>query len=87
MTYFTGAAALAVPLPKITPYIGVGAGVFHQRRENVTDTGFLHAKLAGIRLRLADLIVLKVEYRNFDLSGNPLLILDERVSIGAGIAF
>jgi hypothetical protein len=87
MTYFTGGAALAIPLPRITPYAGIGGGFFHQRRESVTDTGLLTAKLVGVRLRLADLIVLKAEYRHFDLDGNPLLVLDDRISIGAGIAF
>jgi len=31
--------------------------------------------------------VLKAEYRKFDLSGPPLRPLDQRLSVGAGIAF
>jgi hypothetical protein len=87
MTYFTGSVALALPLTKFTPYAGVGAGLFHQRRDPDTDLGTLETRIAGVRLRLADLIVLRAEYRRFELSGNPLLFIDNRFSIGAGIAF
>jgi hypothetical protein len=36
---------------------------------------------------LKDLIVLKGEYRRLELSGDPLLAMDSRVSFGAGVSF
>jgi len=89
LTYFTAGAALKFPFSMVTPFAGVGVGVYH---ESLGDTWMIdtHAvAFAGVKVRLADLIVLRGEYRRFQMRGTPLsgLSLESRVTLGAGIAF
>lgn len=86
MTSFTGAALLAPRIGALRPYAGLGAGVFRQTLGSNSDTGTLGAFILGVKLEVG-LIVLKGEYRRFDLSGDPLLALDKRLSAGIGIVF
>jgi hypothetical protein len=87
MTSFTGSALLAPPVGFVTPYGGLGVGLFRQSVGGRTDTGRLKAMILGAKLKLGGLLVLKAEYRKFDLSGSPLLALETRLSVGAGISF
>ena len=86
MTSFTAAALLAPPIGKLTPYGGVGVGVFRQTVGTDSDTGTLKAFILGAKVQLG-LVVLKGEYRRITLSGTPLLNMTARISAGAGIAF
>jgi hypothetical protein len=86
-TSFTGSALLAPPIGSVTPYGGFGVGLFRQGLGSEHDTGFLKALVLGLKLRVGGLLVLKGEYRRYDLSGTPLLALDSRYSLGAGISF
>jgi hypothetical protein len=87
MTSFTASALLSPPIGALTPYGGVGVGLFRQTLGTESDLGRLRALVLGVKLRLQDLIVLKAEYRRLELSGDPLISMDSRVSVGAGIAF
>jgi hypothetical protein len=87
MTSFTGSALLALPAGKLTPYAGLGIGLFRQTNGPDSDTGTLRAWIVGLKLTLGGLVVLKAEYRDFGLSGEPLLDASSRVSAGAGISF
>jgi hypothetical protein len=87
MTSFTASALLALPAGKLTPYGGLGVGLFRQTEGSDSDTGTLRALIVGAKLTLGGLVVLKAEYRNFELSGEPLLQADSRISVGAGISF
>jgi hypothetical protein len=87
MTSFTASAFLSPPIGGLIPYGGVGVGLFRQTLGSESDLGRLRALVLGVKLRLKDLIVLKGEYRRLELSGDPLLAMDSRVSFGAGIAF
>jgi hypothetical protein len=87
MTSFTASAFLSPPIGGLIPYGGVGVGLFRQTLGSESDLGRLRALVLGVKLRLKDLIVLKGEYRRLELSGDPLLPMDSRVSFGAGIAF
>ncbi len=87
MTYFTGSAAAKLPFTHVTPYAGLGVGLYYQSQGDQWKIHALDAAFVGIKLRLADLIVLKGEYRTFALHGDPFLPLDHRLSFGAGIAF
>jgi hypothetical protein len=62
-------------------------GLFRQSVGGRTDTGRLKAMILGAKIKVGGLLVLKGEYRKLDLSGSPLLDLDTRVSVGAGISF
>ena len=87
MTSFTASALLAPPIGGLIPYGGIGVGLFRQTLGTASDLGRLRALVLGLKLRLQDLVVLKAEYRRLELSGDPLLAMDSRISFGAGIAF
>jgi hypothetical protein len=86
MTSFTGAALLAPPIGIVTPYGGLGIGLFRQTRGAVSDTGTLRAFILGAKIKIG-LVVVKGEYRKLTLSGTPLLPMTARISAGAGISF
>jgi hypothetical protein len=87
LTSFTASALLSPPIGGVIPYGGLGVGLFRQTLGSASDTGRLKALVLGVKVRVKDLLVLKGEYRRLELSGNPLLPMDSRVSFGAGIAF
>ncbi len=87
MTSFTASALLSPPVGALTPYGGVGVGLFRQTVADDSDTGRLRAWILGAKVKLGGLLVLKGEYRRLELSGDPLLPMDARLSLGAGIAF
>ena len=86
MTSFTASALIAPPVGFVTPYGGLGVGLFRQSLGPARDTGTLKAFVIGVKAKIG-LLVVKGEYRRYDLSGDPLLPLDSRLSAGAGIAF
>jgi hypothetical protein len=86
MTSFTGSALLAPPIGLLTPYGGLGIGLFRQTLGTLSDTGIVRASILGAKVKLG-LLVVKVEYRKLGLSGTPLIAMDHRVSAGAGISF
>jgi hypothetical protein len=86
MTSFTGSALLAPPVGFLTPYGGLGIGLFRQTLGTLSDTGVLRAGILGAKAKIG-LLVVKVEYRHITLSGNPLIPMDRRISAGAGISF
>ena len=87
MTSFTASAVLHPPFKELVPYGGVGYGLFRQTQGTDSDIGRLRALILGVKARIKDLVVLKAEYRRFDLSGPPLRPFEQRLSFGAGIAF
>jgi hypothetical protein len=87
MMSFTASAMLHPPIKALTPYGGVGYGLFRQTTASDSDIGRLRALILGVKTRIKDLVVLKAEYRRLDLSGPPLRAMDQRISLGAGIAF
>jgi len=86
MTSFTGSVLLAPPLGPLVPYGGIGIGLFRQTVGTDSDTGTVRCFVLGAKLKLG-LAVVKGEYRHIDLSGEPLLPMDHRISFGAGISF
>lgn len=86
MTSFTGAALLAPRIGALRPYAGLGVGVFRQTLASRSDTGTLSAFVIGLKAEVG-LLVLKGEYRRIDLSGDPLIAMDKRLSAGIGIVF
>jgi hypothetical protein len=87
MTSFTGSALLSVPLGFVTPYGGVGVGLFRQTSAADSDVGHLKAFILGIKIHIGGVLVIRGDYRKFDLSGPPLLALDQRLAAGVGITF
>ncbi len=87
MSSFTASALLSPPVGAFTPYGGIGVGLFRQNIGSESDIGRLKAWIVGVKVKLGGLVILKGEYRRLDLSGNPLIDMDSRVSAGAGLSF
>jgi hypothetical protein len=87
MTYFTFGAALKLPKNKISPFAGLGVGVYYQSQTAGWRLNAFDSVFVGLKTRIEDLIVVRAEYRRFTLRGNPFLPLGERFSIGAGVSF
>jgi hypothetical protein len=86
MTSFTASGLVAPPIGLITPYAGVGFGLFRQSLGSESDTGRVRAFILGAKLSVG-VVVLKAEYRKLELSGEPLLDIDTRWSVGGGVSF
>jgi hypothetical protein len=86
MTSFTASALLAPPVGFLVPYGGLGVGLFRQSLGSAHDTGTLSCLVLGVKVK-AGLLVVKGEFRKINLSGEPLLNMDRRFSVGAGISF
>jgi hypothetical protein len=87
MYTLTGSVLVALPTGRLVPYAGLGIGGFRQELGALSDTGTLHALVAGLKFKLAPIFLVKAEYRRIDLSGEPLLELEHRLSVGAGLSF
>ncbi len=87
MSSFTGSALLAPPIGIVTPYGGLGIGLFRQSQGSRSDTGVVRATILGLKVKLGSLLLVKGEYRQLHLSGEPLLPMTRRFSLGAGISF
>jgi hypothetical protein len=83
---FSVAACLAPSFGRLTPYAGFGVGIQRQTLDEFGDNGTLSSLIGGVKVRLG-LVVLRVEYRTFDLSGTSLPDFSHRVYAGAGISF
>ena len=87
MTSFSASALLAPPIGPITPFGGLGVGIFRQSRGALRDNGTLKAFVLGAKLKIGGLLVIRAEYRAIDLSGEAPLAMDKRFSGGIGISF
>jgi hypothetical protein len=83
---FSVAACLAPSFGRLTPYAGLGFGLQRQELGGFSDNGTLTSLMVGAKVNLG-LLVLRAEYRTFELSGTPLVPLDYRFYAGAGISF
>jgi hypothetical protein len=86
MHSFTASVLLAPPVGRLRPYGGLGFGLFRQTLGSDSDTGRLRAFILGAKLALG-VVVLRVDYRRIDLTGEPLLEIETRLAVGAGISF
>ncbi len=86
MTTLTGAALLAPSLGVVTPYGGLGIGLYRQSFGNDAENGVVRALIVGVKAQVG-LAVVKAEFRSITLSGTPLIDLERRFSLGAGITF
>jgi hypothetical protein len=87
MTTFTGAALVSPPIGRITPYGGLCVGTFRQTTRFDSDYGTLRGFVVGVRISILTSLVIKGEYRDYNLSGTPLELLDHRFSVGGGLSF
>ncbi len=83
---FSVAACLAPSFGRLTPYAGFAVGLQRQSLGEFSDNGTLRSLMVGLKLHLG-LLLLRAEYRTFELSGSPLVPMDYRAYAGAGISF
>ncbi len=86
MASFTASALVAPPIGMLTPYGGVGFGLFRQSDPTRSDTGKLRCFILGAKLNLGP-VLLRADYRSINLSGEPLLPAGSRYYLGAAIRF
>jgi hypothetical protein len=87
MTYFTGSALAKLPFSKVSPFVGLGVGLYQQSLGSNWKINALEAGFVGVKVRLAELVVLRGEYRRLSLHGTPYRKLESRITLGAGISF
>jgi hypothetical protein len=87
MTYFTASLLVAPSLGILTPYGGLGVGLYRQALIETSETNVLTALVFGAKVKIGGLLVVKGEYRKYNLSGTFLIPLEHRYSVGAGISF
>ncbi len=87
MTTFSASAFLVPPVGPLTPYGGLGFGFFRQKVDERSDTGTYHAMILGAKFKLSDAFILRGDLRRISLSGEPLIPVDYRVTLGAGLSF
>lgn len=87
MISLTGAALLAPSFGAFVPFIGLGAGVQREENASRSDNGTHSALIVGAKVKLAGILVIRVEWRKLGLAGTPLLPFDDRFSGGVGVSF
>lgn len=83
---YTAQAELNPPGLKVSPFIGVGAGAYHQNDGKQGDWGTLTALFGGLRVPIGA-ARLRAEFRKVSLSGSPRANLDKRFSLGVSFRF
>jgi hypothetical protein len=87
MTSFTGSAFVSPPTGNVTVYAGLGAGYYRQSIAALGNSGFLTALILGAKAKIGGVLVIRGEYRKLKLHDDPLMDMDSRFSVGAGISF
>jgi hypothetical protein len=87
MTYFTFGAGLRLPITSVTPFAGMGVGIYYQSQPSHWQLHTFDSYFAGAKTRIKDLVVLRAEYRYYVLRADPFRPFESRFSVGAGIAF
>jgi hypothetical protein len=82
----TASAFLAPKFGLIRPYGGFGVGLFRQTIGGSNDHGTVRTAALGAKLTFA-LVCVRVEVRQLNMSGDPLLPVERRISVGAGLSF
>jgi hypothetical protein len=83
---YTAQVELNPPSLKISPFIGIGVGAYHQKVGTSSDWGSLNAVFGGVRVPIG-LARLRAEFRKVGLSGNPRKNVDKRLSLGLSFRF
>lgn len=83
---YTVQAELNPPGLKVSPFVGVGAGAYHQNDGKQGDWGTLTTIFGGLRVPIGA-ARLRAEFRKISLSGTPRLNIDKRFSLGVSFRF
>jgi hypothetical protein len=69
------------------PYIGIGAGVYHESLPIDDDQGTIGLVFAGAKLKFPMGLVLRGEYQWVDLPDAAPVPLENRYFLGVGLSF
>jgi hypothetical protein len=83
---YTAQAELNPPSIKISPFIGLGVGAYHQSYGTQGDWGTLTTIFGGLRVPIG-VARLRAEVRKVSLSGTPRVNMDKRFSLGVSFRF
>lgn len=83
---YTAQAELNPPSIKVSPFVGVGVGAYHQNYGGQGDWGTLTAIFGGLRVPIGA-ARLRAEFRKVSLSGTPQVNIDKRFSLGVSFRF
>lgn len=83
---YTAQAELNPPSLKISPFVGVGVGAYHQNDGKQGDWGSLTTIFGGVRVPIGA-AKLRAEFRKISLSGTPRANIDKRFSLGVSFRF
>lgn len=88
LTTLTVSAFVSMPLGKFRLYGGVGAGLSRQAEGDAFegDTGTHRVLVVGLKRTFSEVLLLKAEYRRFDLGDDAPMALRHRFSLGAGLS-
>jgi len=86
MVTFTVAGLLQPPIGRLVPYGGLGVGFFRQSLGGDSDTGKVGVLILGVKLDLG-VVLLRADWRSFDLPDDAPLLYDQRWAAGVGIKF
>ena len=83
----SGKAYLGPTFGRLVPYVGLGAGVYHESVANGSDNGTLGSVFIGAKLKFPMGLVLRAEYQWIKLPQGVVLPLDNRYFFAAGLRF
>jgi len=87
MTSFSGTALIAPSVGPLVPFAGLGLGLYRQSLGSASQTDVVRSFAAGLKINVGRVFVIRGEYRRLTFAGTPLIEMDRRYSLGAGIQF
>jgi opacity protein-like surface antigen len=72
---------------RFVPYLGIGAGLYHQSLDVGDDQGTTGIVVAGAKFKFPVGLVLRGEYQWVDLPDAAPLVMDNRWFVGVGLSF
>ncbi len=83
---YTAQVEVNPPSLKISPFAGLGVGVYRQKFGSDSDWGSVIAIFGGVRVPIG-VARLRAEFRKISLSGTPRVNVDKRFSLGVSFRF
>jgi hypothetical protein len=84
---FNGLLQMPVPIGRLQFYATAGAGLFQERLSNDSTTNVAVNTGGGVKITLAGPVRLRIDYRVFKLSGNPINAHVQRLYAGINLKF
>jgi hypothetical protein len=87
LTTGMGNLQVMTPTTKLQLYATTGGGLYRETYRDVTTTNFATNIGGGVKIGLAGPVRLRIDYRIFNLNGNPTLKRYQRVYGGLSLSF